>query len=76
MEFNVNDLLTKDKKTIEQGGHVQNKGGRPKVEKVKNKRVTAYFTDEDFALLKQKANGLSLAAFISSLVLEHIKNKD
>ena len=75
-EFDINKLITADKKTIEQGGdRSQNKGGRPKVKEPKNKKVMSNFTEKEYLIIKEEAENsdMSLANFIRISVLQRIK---
>ena len=76
MEFNINDLITKDKKTIEDGGQTQAKRGRPKKDKPKKNAVAVYFDDDIYQQIEDKASavGLTKGAYIASLVFRDLKN--
>ena len=66
MEFNVDNLITKDKKTIED--EKKGSGGRPPLPKAqkKNKRVMVYFTEAEIEALQKVANerGSSLSNLV------------
>jgi hypothetical protein len=75
MEFDVNDLITKDKKTIES---VKSKGagGRPSLpeEQKKSKKVMSYFTKAEEEALKEiaRSQNLSLSNFVRICAVEKI----
>ncbi|MFA5428463.1 MAG: hypothetical protein WC279_09710 [Sulfurimonas sp.] len=73
MKFDIDDLLSIDKKTIEQGGHVKIKGGRPKTQYPK-KSINAYFTEDQIVAIKNRAAALDLnvSTYIASLVLKDL----
>ncbi len=68
-EFDVNNLISKDTKTIENGGgEAKSKGGRPKLapENKKSEKVMAYFTKAEKKVLEEliEGTGVSLSNFI------------
>ncbi len=74
-EFNINNLISKDTKTIEDGGgEEKGKGGRPKLSpgQKKNKRVMAYFTEKEMEALQElaKEKGISLSNFVRMSALK------
>lgn len=75
-EFNINNLLSKDTKTIEKGGHTKKKIGRPKSNApIKNKRVSSYLTDEEKELFDNKVKNMedgSQAKLVRKAVLEYL----
>jgi len=78
MEFDVNDLITKDKKTIE-SAKLKGTGGRPSLpdEEKKSKKVMAYFTQSEAKSLKElaKSQNLSLSNFVRICAVEKIEKK-
>lgn len=78
--FDVDKLLrdNNDTKTIEQGGHIKNKGGRPKAATPKDKRITAYFTQEDWDKIVTLASSRSMSngAYIASVILDELNKED
>jgi len=77
--FDINHLITADKKTIEHGGgKTKNKGGRPKAKEPKNKKVMSNFTEKEYLRIKEEAenNGISLANFIRIIVLKNTRVKN
>jgi len=79
MEFDVNNLITKDKKTI---GSTKTKkvGGRPSLpdEEKKSKKVMAYFTEKEAEALRElaKKQNLSLSNFVRICAVNQIKKVD
>ena len=75
MEFDVNNLITKDKKTIEDAKS-KGAGGRPSLpdEEKKSKKVMAYFTESEAEALKNiaKSQNLSLSNFVRICAVEQI----
>jgi len=75
MEFDVNDLITKDKKTIE-SRKSKGAGGRPSLpeEQKKSKKVMSYFTKAEEEALKEiaRSQNLSLSNFIRICAVEKI----
>ncbi len=75
MEFDVNNLITKDKKTIERAKS-KGAGGRPSLpdEEKKSKKVMAYFTQSEAEALKElaKSQNLSLSNFVRICAVEKI----
>jgi len=75
MEFDVNDLITKDKKTIE-STKSRGAGGRPSLPPAekKSKKVMAYFTQSEAEALTEiaKSQNLSLSNFVRISALEKI----
>jgi len=75
MEFDVNDLITKDKKTIE-SKKSKGIGGRPSLpdEEKKSKKVMAYFTENEAEALKELATSqnLSLSNFVRICAINKI----
>jgi len=76
MEFDVNDLITKDKKTIE-NTKSKGAGGRPSLpeEQKKSKKVMSYFTKSEEEALKNiaKSQNLSLSNFVRICAVEKIE---
>ena len=76
MEFDVNNLITKDKKTIE-SAKSKGAGGRPSLpdEEKKSKKVMAYFTQSEAEALKElaKSQNLSLSNFVRICAVEKIE---
>lgn len=77
-EFDVNNLISKDTKTIENGGgEEKRKGGRPKLalKEKKSKRVMAYFTEDEHEALMNliKNSGISLSNFVRMSALAKLK---
>lgn len=73
--FNINNLITPDKKTIENGGGEAKKtGGRPKSKEPKSQKVMTYFTEKEKKILVELAESrdLSLSNFIRISALEKI----
>ena len=78
MEFDVNSLITKDKKTIE-SKKSKKVGGRPSLpdEEKKSKKVMAYFTAKEAEALKElaKEQNLSLSNFVRICAVDRKRNK-
>ena len=74
MEFNVNELITVDKNTLKEA---PKKGGRPKLKEKKEKRVMAYFTEKEYALLSKAAeeSGHSISNFVRLAALRRTKDQ-
>jgi len=74
--FDVEALITKDKKTIEQGGQIKKRVGRP-TKKNKKVRVAVYFNEDDYNRLVDVAEnmGLSLSYVIGSNALKSLKGE-
>jgi len=74
MGFDINDLMSQDKKVI-RDVKKEKKQGRPKKEVTKKNIVTTYLTDEE----KEKLNyiveesGMTLAAYVRRIILQNIK---
>jgi len=74
MGFDINDLMSQDKKVI-RDVKKEKKQGRPKKEITKKNIVTTYLTDEE----KEKLNyiveesGMTLAAYVRRIILQNIK---
>ncbi len=75
MEFDVNNLITKDKKTIED--EKKGSGGRPPLPKSqkKDKRVMVYFTEAEIEALQKIASerGSSLSNLVRMSAIELAK---
>jgi len=75
MEFDINDLIAKDNKTIE-STKSKSAGGRPSLpeEQKKSKKVMSYFTKAEEKALKEiaKSQNLSLSNFIRICAVEKI----
>jgi hypothetical protein len=75
MEFDVNNLITKDKKTIE-STKSKGAGGRPSLPDAekKSKKVMAYFTESEAEALKElaKSQNLSLSNFVRICAVNQI----
>lgn len=74
MEFNIDNLISSDKNTIEEKGKLKSKGGRPRINEVKNKRVMVYFTKKEYDQLFEKSlnQEMSLSNFIRTLSLSNV----
>ena len=76
MEFDVNSLITQDKKTLN-NTKIKSTGGRPPlpIEKKKSKKVMSYFTESELEALKEIANSknLSLSNFVRICTINQIK---
>ena len=75
MEFDINNLITKDKKTIEDGGHTQIPRGRPKSTKPKrDQRIAVYLTSDEMQKLENLAelDDITVSTMVRKLVLKSI----
>jgi len=75
MEFDINNLITKDKKTIEDGGHTQVTRGRPKSTKPKrDQRIAVYLTTEEMNKLETLAeeDDITVSTMVRKLVLKSL----
>jgi predicted transglutaminase-like cysteine proteinase len=73
MEFDINKLITKDKKTIEDGGHTKITRGRPKSTKPKrDQRIAVYLTKDEMSRLENLADedDITVSTMIRKLVLK------
>jgi len=73
MEFDINKLITKDKKTIEDGGHATVPRGRPKSTKPKrDQRIAVYLTIEEMQKLENLAelDDITVSTMVRKLVLK------
>ncbi len=76
MEFNINDLITKDKKTIEDGGHKPTPRGRPKSTKPKrDQRIAVYLTAEEMKQLELLAedDDITVSTLVRKLVIKNLR---
>ncbi len=78
MEFDVNSLITKDKKTLNNTKQ-KGAGGRPPLpaEKKKSKKVMTYFTESEVEMLKElaKSQNLSLSNFVRICAINQLDKK-
>ncbi len=75
MEFDINKLITKDKKTIEDGGHALAPRGRPKSTKPKrDQRIAVYLTAEEMRKLEKLAelDDITVSTMVRKLVLKSL----
>lgn len=74
MGFDINDLMSQDKKVI-RNIKKEKKQGRPKKEVTKKNIVTTYLTDDENEKIRDlvEKSGMTLAAYIRRLILEKIK---
>jgi len=75
-EFNINNLITKDVKTIENGGgEAPRKGGRPALKNKKSEKIMAYFTEEEKQKIQEVADSknLSISKFVALCTLEIVE---
>lgn len=74
MGFDINDLMSQDKKVIRDVKKGK-KQGRPKKEVTKKNIVTTYLTDDENEKLRDlvEESGMTLAAFVRKIILEKIK---
>jgi hypothetical protein len=75
MEFDINNLITKDKKTIEDGGHAQAPRGRPKSTRPKrDQRIAVYLTTEEMRKLEALAeeDDITVSTMVRKLVLKSL----
>lgn len=75
MEFDVNNLITQDKKTLN-SIKKKSKGGRPPLpkEERKSQKVMSYFTQSEIEALKElaKNKNLSLSNFVRVCALNKL----
>ena len=73
MEFDVNSLITKDKKTIKD--EPIKAIGRPPLKEKKSKKLMAYFTEKEHEKIVSLADesGHSLSNFLRLAMLDKIK---
>ena len=75
MEFDINNLITLDKKTIEDGGHTVTRG-RPKSNKPKrDQRIAVYLTSDEMKQLELLANedDMTVSTMVRKLVLKGLR---
>ncbi len=75
MEFDINNLITLDKKTIEDGGHTVTRG-RPKSTKPKrDQRIAVYLTSDEMKQLELLAHedDMTVSTMVRKLVLKGLK---
>ena len=74
MGFNIEDLMSKDKKVIRDTSKEEKKQGRPKKEVTKNNIVTTYLTDDENDKFRAQVekSGLGIAAYLRKLIMEQI----
>ncbi|HIP27768.1 MAG TPA: hypothetical protein EYG82_01165 [Sulfurovum sp.] len=75
MEFDINKLITKDKKTIEDGGHAPLTRGRPKSTKPKrDQRIAVYLTGDEMKQLETLAeeDDITVSTMVRKLVLKSL----
>ena len=74
MGFNIEDLMSKDKKVIRDTSKEEKKQGRPKKEVTRNNIVTTYLNDDEKSKLTKKVekSGLGMAAYLRKLIMEQI----
>jgi len=74
MGFNINDLMSQDKKNIR---NVKKKQGRPKKKVTKKSIVTTYLTEQENEDLRGlvEESGLTLAAFVRKIIKNEIQKK-
>jgi hypothetical protein len=73
--FDVDEIISEDKRKIKDGGGApKNKGGRPRLKVKKEKRIIVYFTDEEYEKLTVVAEekGISLSNLIRRKALESV----
>lgn len=76
MEFDINQLLTADKKTIEDGGHAVARG-RPKSTKPKrDQRIAVYLTVDEMKHVETLAEeeDITASTLVRKLVLKNLKS--
>jgi hypothetical protein len=74
--FHIDELLVKDKKTITDTNRRKTylkKLGAPKKEVVRNKPITAYFTEDEYAELRKIADEQFIS--VSKLIAKITKEK-
>lgn len=74
MAFDINDLMSKDKKTIRNIDKPEKKQGRPKKEVTKKNIVTTYLTDEENQKFRNLVDetGLTVAEYLRRLIAKEI----
>ena len=74
MGFDIEDLMSKDKKVIRDTSKEEKKQGRPKKEVTRNNIVTTYLTDSENSEFRKNVekSGLGVAAYLRSLIQEKI----
>lgn len=70
--FNINSLLTKDKKTIKE----RTKQGAPVKLNKQDKRVVAYLTENEMNEFKTLAENetLNISTYLRKVIVEHLKS--
>jgi len=73
MGFDIEDLMSKDKKVI-RDVEKPKKQGRPKKEVTKKNIVTTYLTDDENEKFREliEESGLTVAAYLRNLIMEKI----
>ena len=74
MGFDINDLMSKDKKVI-RDIKKEKKQGRPKKEVTKKNIVTTYLTDDENEKLRDlvEESGMTLAAYVRRIIKKEIE---
>ena len=75
MEFDVDNLITKDKKTIKD--EPAKAIGRPQLKEKKSKKLMAYFTENEYKVIVDLAeeSGHSLSNFLRLAMVEKLAHK-
>jgi len=73
MSFDINDLMSQDKKVI-RDVKKEKKQGRPKKEVTKKNIVTTYLTDSENENLRNlvEESGMTLAAYVRKIIKDEI----